>query len=219
MGKGMMAVAGPLVAVGVSIGSAEAGTLPDRDELTIPPWYAQIHAGVFVPTDTNLSVEGEAVDFGSSGDFVGEGYDVGALVGYQLTDVWAIEGEISVREVRVDDELGDDVRVTTPMVNLSARWPVDAIAEPYVAVGVGYATTDTFAVGLGLEGQDVEDSLDGTFAVQAKVGVDLYVRDANAIGLEAAWFDAGKAEGELPGRTLGLETAGLSVRATLKLRF
>lgn len=217
-------IAAAAIAMNAAGGLAHAAQLPDREELTIPPWYAQGHVGIFVPSDTNVAIETDTLDFGTSGEFVDPGLDLGGVIGYQLTDVWAIEGEIAFRSVAVDENLGDDIKVVAPMVNLSARWPVDFPVEPYLTVGVGYAKSDTFAIGLDLDGQEVEDELSGSFAWQAKVGVDVYVRDANAVGLEAVWFQAGTAEGDVPlaelgdGR-LGLDVAGFGVRATFKVRF
>jgi len=149
-------------------------------------WYASLHGGIKFGEDWDDDWDNEdiALEFD-------DGWRVGATLGYSLSSIFAIEGEVSYMQQELDRDPAapalvavdccDDGELTivTGMVNLVAGKVIADWVRPYVGAGAGIAHV-TFK-DVDLPALDLDDS-DLVFAAQGFAGLDFMVGQLFAIG-------------------------------------
>jgi opacity protein-like surface antigen len=167
-------------------------------------WYASLHGGVkfgedwdddfslfcdyHCPIDLDVTAETD------------NGWRIGGSLGFMLSNVFAIEGELSymnqdfdeftINKITIKDysfdcdhewcsqDLDGDASIITGMVNLIAGVPIGSILRPNIGIGVGVAHVALDDVADGFL-----DDGDTAFAAQAFAGLDFIVTSSAALGV------------------------------------
>src|SRR5918994_2409325 len=109
-------------------------------------WYASLHGGFKFGEDwdDNWDNEDIALEFD-------DGWRIGATLGYSLSPIFAIEGEVSYMQQELDPDQAaqalvavdccddGDLSIMTGMVNLIAGKVIADRVRPYVGAGAGLA--------------------------------------------------------------------------------
>lgn len=179
MRKLLSSVAFAAILAAISAPSAEA----------IEGWYGRVDAGYSVDGE----IEDLGVDFDLEEDWMA---DVG--VGYAMTNGFRLEGELAYRNNDVDI-IDEEAEVWSAMANLFYDFNRGGGFEPYVGVGLGYASIDFL-------GDDDEN-----WAWQATAGVGIPINDRVTFDVGYRYFqipefDVGGGDSEYTNQavTLGL---------------
>jgi opacity protein-like surface antigen len=143
-------------------------------------WYASLQGGIKFGEDWDDDWDNEdiALEFD-------DGWRIGGSIGYSLSSIFAIEGEVSYMQQESDsDQAVDccddgDLSMVTGMVNLIAGKVIDNRVRPYVGAGAGLAHVSFKDVDV--PAFDLDDS-DLVFAAQGFAGLDFMVGQMFAIG-------------------------------------
>ena len=149
-------------------------------------WYASLHGGIIFSEDwdDDWGNEDIALEFD-------DGWRIGGSIGYSLSSILAIEGEVSYVQQESDPDLAapalvptdccddGDLWIVTGMVNLVAGKVIADRVRPYVGAGAGLAHVSFKDVDL--PAFDLDDS-DLVFAAQGFAGLDFMVGQLFAIG-------------------------------------
>jgi opacity protein-like surface antigen len=178
--------------------------VPQEAVASTNAWYASIHGGIKFgedwDDDFSLFCDYHCpIDFDVTAE-TDNGWRVGGSLGYMLSDIFAVEGELSymnqdfdeftIDKITIKDysfhcdwdwcnqDLDGDASIITGMVNVIAGVPIGGILRPNIGVGVGVAHVSLDDVADGF----LDDS-DTAFAAQAFAGLDLIVSQNVAIGV------------------------------------
>ena len=155
-------------------------------------WYLSIHGGLKFGEDWDN--DGQAGDLEFEFD---NGWRVGATVGYSLSSILSIEGELSYINQDVEPNAADDccddgdLSVVTGMVNLVAGKLIGTI-RPYVGAGVGAAHVSFNDVSLPAA-VELDDS-DVVLSAQGLAGLDFVVSPHFALGARYRLLHLGEVE-------------------------
>ena len=190
--------------VGSLPASAADIEVPPEAVAAVNPWYASIHGGIkfgedwdddfSLFCDYNCPID---IDVTAETD---NGWRLGGSLGYMLTDIFAVEGELSymnqdfdefsINKISIkgysydchsawcDQDLDGDASIITGMVNLIAGLPVSGLIRPYVGAGAGFAHVSLDDVAEGF----LDDS-DTTFAAQAFAGIQFGITENVGLGI------------------------------------
>jgi opacity protein-like surface antigen len=176
-------------------------------------FYVGVHGGgVFLPeADTGVTNSGQpTIDAELERD---PGWLAGAAAGYAWHGGFALEGEVTYRESRLDKiallgmELGldGDEHSYAALANAYYRFDTGSSVTPYLGAGVGAAvlTLDAEA-----ENGGAFDDSETVFAYQAMAGIDYALTPHLAFGLEYRYFATPDIElsDSQAGNTTDLET-------------
>jgi opacity protein-like surface antigen len=105
--------------------------------------------------------------------------------------------------------VADGGSVQTWALMANAWWDIknDSRFTPYIGGGIGYAISK-------FHGGAVYDGVDGNFAWQLGVGVDVDVSEETSLGLGYRYFDAGNVEVTMPTPSGGQATSEQDVRGS-----
>lgn len=190
---GVAAVSAVLLSSSASVLAADIAVEPEPaiDENF---WYLSLHGGIKFGEDWDDGSE----YFGDIEFNADNGWRAGGAIGYSLTSIFALEGEISfmnqdiesdydwesytISAIPLSEDCCDDgdVSVLTGMVNVVAGVMVGTFMRPYVGAGIGVAHVSLNDVGLPAP-FDLDDS-DNVFAMQGFAGVDLMLSEGFALG-------------------------------------
>ncbi len=164
----------------IAVLAASTPTLPA--DLAVAPeaipegesfWYASLHGGAKFGEDWH---DEDANDLHAD-----LGWRVGSALGYSLTSIFSLEGELSYMQQDTEFEIqllpgccdNPDLSIVTGMFNLVAGVNMNHIVRPYAGAGIGLAHVFF----------DSElDEGDTVFAVQGLAGADVMVTERFAIG-------------------------------------
>jgi opacity protein-like surface antigen len=144
-------------------------------------WYASLHGGIKFGEDWH----DEGNDLHAD-----PGWRVGVALGYSLTRVLSLEGELSYMHQELDRDSANccddsDLSAVTGMINLVAGLPVGDFLRPYVGAGAGLAHVSF----------DLElDDGDTVFTAQGLAGADIMITDHFAIGARYRLVHLGNVE-------------------------
>ena len=169
-------------------------------------WYASLHGGFKFGEDwdDNWDNEDIALEFD-------DGWRIGAALGYSLSPIFAIEGEVSYMQQEVDPDQAvqalvavdccddGDLSIMTGMVNLIAGKVIADRVRPYVGAGAGLAHVSFNDVDLP-GAFDLDDS-DLVFAAQGFAGLDFMVGQLFAIGARYRILHLGDVEFKSDGQS------------------
>jgi opacity protein-like surface antigen len=152
-------------------------------------WYASLHGGIKFGEDWDDDWTGGDLTFEFD-----DGWRIGGAVGYSLSPIFAIEGELSYMQQELDGDQDccdhGKLSIATGMVNLVAG--VGDWVRPYVGAGVGAAHISFNDVDLPAA-FDLDDS-DIVLAAQGFAGVHLVVSERFAIGARYRFLHLDDAE-------------------------
>jgi opacity protein-like surface antigen len=180
-----VAAAAALLAASTPARSADvpAGGYASPDD---SDWYASLHGGIKFSEDWDD--DWDNADIALEFD---DGWRIGGSIGYSLSSIFAIEGEVGFMQQELEADLAtpalvavdccDDgkLSIITGMVNLVAGKVIADRARPYVGAGAGLAHVSFKDVEL--PAFDLDDS-DLVFAAQGFAGLDFVVGQLFAIG-------------------------------------
>jgi opacity protein-like surface antigen len=169
-------------------------------------WYAAVHGGFKFGEDwdDNWDNEDIALEFD-------DGWRIGATLGYSLSSIFAIEGEVSYMQQELDPDQAaqalvavdccddGDLSIITGMVNLIAGKVIADRVRPYVGAGAGLAHVSFNDVDLP-GAFDLDDS-DLVFAAQGFAGLDFMVGQLFAIGARYRILHLGDVEFKSDGQS------------------
>lgn len=191
------------MAVSLPAGAADI-EVPQEAVAEINAWYASIHGGIKFgedwDDDFSLFCDSHCpIDLDVTAE-TDNGWRVGGSIGFMLTDIFAIEGELSymnqdfdeftIDKITIKDhsfdcdwdwctqDLDGDASIITGMVNVIAGVPIASILRPNIGVGVGVAHVSLDDVADGF----LDDS-DTAFAAQAFAGLDFMITQSAALGV------------------------------------
>jgi opacity protein-like surface antigen len=192
-----VAAAAALLAASTPAFSAD---FPAGDDLSNESnWYASVHGGLKFGEDWD--------DHWNNGDIAFEfddGWRIGATIGYSLSSIFAVEGEVSYMRQELDADQAapvllavdccdeGDASIVTGMVNLVAGGFIGGGIRPYVGAGAGLAHVAFNGVDVPAA-FDLDDS-DLVFAAQGLAGLDFMVGPRFAIGARYRFLHLGDVE-------------------------
>jgi opacity protein-like surface antigen len=158
-------------------------------------WYVKADAGGTITSDTSLreffgeDVTGAKVKFDP-------GYRIGIAAGWEICQIFAVEGEIASMGNRIKDITGADsldaAFFNIPfLVNAKLQGPRCWIFRPYLGGGVGGSASVISVDHLDLNAVHLEGT-DGTvvFAYQGFAGFRVAINEAMGVGFEFRYFHA-----------------------------
>ena len=168
-------------------------------------WYASLHGGIKFGEDWDDDWDNEdiALEFD-------DGWRIGGTIGYSLSSIFAIEGEVSYMRQELDPDQAapalvavdccddGDLSIVTGMVNLVAGKVIADRVRPYVGAGAGLAHVSFKDVDL--PAFDLDDS-DLVFAAQGFAGLDFMVGQSFAIGARYRFLHLGDVEFKSDGQS------------------
>jgi opacity protein-like surface antigen len=156
-------------------------------------WYYKADAGGNLTEDSHLKEFFGTVSSGSKVKF-DPGARVGFGAGYQLTDWFALEGEVGVmanniRSITDSTELEANYSNIPFLANVRFQCPHHCRLTPYIGGGAGVAAsilaTDRITIGdITMTGS----AADAVFAYQGFVGLSYAINDSLSLGVEYRYF-------------------------------
>jgi opacity protein-like surface antigen len=164
-------------------------------------WYVSIHGGIKFGEDWD--------DDWSYGDLefeVDNGWRVGGTIGYSLSSIFAVEGELSYMHQELEPDQvtlaalaatedccnDSGLSIVTGMINLVGGVLIGNRIRPYAGAGMGLAHVSLNNVDLPTA-FDLDDS-DVVLAAQGFVGLDVVVSERFAIGARYRLLHLGDVE-------------------------
>jgi opacity protein-like surface antigen len=174
--------------------------------------YGKLFGGATLGSDHDFTAEfpGPVVASGTNDTDVG--YTVGGALGYNLTDYFALEGELAYRSNEVNGAGGafagdDDLNALSLMANAVLKAPIGGGFTPYAGAGAG-------GVRLAAAGDD-----DIVFAYQAFGGIEKELSPKLSAGIEYRYLDASEASFVNPIATVDSEYDSHGVNLVLTRKF
>lgn len=168
-------------------------------------WYASLHGGIKFGEDWDDDWDNEDITLEFD-----KGWRIGATIGYSLSSLFAIEGEVSYMQQEWDPDRAapallaadccddGDLSIVTGMVNLVAGKVIADWVRPYVGAGAGLAHVafnDVEPAAFDLDDSDL------VFAAQGFAGLDFMVGQFFAIGARYRILHLGDVEFESDGQS------------------
>jgi len=162
-------------------------------------WYASLHGGIKFGEDWDDDWDNEDITLEFD-----NGWRIGATIGYSLSSLFSIEGEVGYMQQEWDPNRAapalvtsdccddGDLSTATGMVNLLAGTVIADWVRPYVGAGAGLAHVSFNDVDLPAA-FDLDDS-DLVFAAQGLAGLDFMVGQFFAIGARYRILHLGNVE-------------------------
>lgn len=177
--------------------------------------YGKLFGGVVFGADHDIAANLPGVGSGTGAVDTDTGYGVGGALGYRLSDMFAVEGEVAYRSNNVDSGVvagtafdGDgNINSLSFMANGVFTAPGKFGVAPYVGAGAGTAQ-------LGTSGDH-----DFVFAYQAFAGLNKQLGENLGAAVEYRYFGADDATFTDGPATLTTEYATHSVNLVLTRRF